>query len=134
MKRIAAFLLISVMAISACSSSSGSGLTGKAWQWQASADPALPMPGVVPDPGSYTATFNTDGSINVKADCNNVNGTYKQTGSSLTISFGVTTLAACPSGSLDSIFLAGLEKAASYAIANDALTITLSDTGTMSFK
>ena len=59
------------------------------------------MPGVVPDPGSYTATFNTDGSINVKADCNNVNGTYTQTGSSLTISFGVTTLAACPSGSLD---------------------------------
>jgi len=134
MKRIVAFLLISVMAVSACSSSSGSGLTGKAWQWQSGTDPGTPMPGVVPDPQNYTATFNTDGSINVKADCNNANGTYKQSGSSLTIAFGVTTLAACPSGSLSTAFLAGLEKAASYAIANDTLTITLSDTGTMSFK
>ncbi|MFI5262077.1 MAG: hypothetical protein ACHQZR_05950, partial [Candidatus Limnocylindrales bacterium] len=63
-----------VALVAACSS--GSGLTGKAWQWSSGTEPGSPMPGVVPDPASYTATFNSDGSINVKADCITSTGTY----------------------------------------------------------
>jgi heat shock protein HslJ len=133
-KRLIVVAMGLALALALVGCSSGSSLTGKAWQWTSGTEAGTPMPGVVPDPSSYTATFNTDNSLNVKADCNNANGTYQSSGSTLTISFGVTTLAACPAGSLGSVFLAGLEKAASYAIASNVLTITLSDGGTMSFK
>ena len=123
-----------VLSIAACNSSSGSSLTGKAWQWTSGTDAGTPMPGVVPNPANYTATFNTDGTIAVKADCNNSSGTYRTSGSDLTIILGPTTLAACPAGSLSSVFLAGLPTAKSYTIANNALTITLADGGTMQFQ
>jgi heat shock protein HslJ len=123
-----------VLSVAACNSSSGSGLSGKAWQWTSGTDPGTPMPGVVPNPANYTATFNTDGTIAVKADCNNSTGTYRTSGSDLTIILGPTTLAACPPGSLSSVFLAGLPTAKSYTIANNALTITLHDGRTMQFQ
>ena len=123
-----------VAMVAACSSGSSSFLTGKAWQWSSGTEPGTPMPGVVPDPTSYTATFNTDGSINVKADCNVSNGTYTSTSTALTITLGPTTLAQCSSASLSSVFLAALPKAASYVNNSGALVITLSDGGTMTFK
>ena len=43
------------------------------------------------------------------------------------------TMAMCPEGSLSTQYVAALGKAASYAIANDQLTITLSDEGTLVF-
>jgi heat shock protein HslJ len=39
----------------------------------------------------------------------------------------------CPDGSFDTLFVHGLGRAKSYAIANDTLTITLTDEGTMTF-
>ena len=92
------------------------------------------MPGVVPDPTLYTATFNSDGTINVKADCIDAHGTYTTSSATMTITLGPTTLPECSSGSLSGLFLAALPKAASYAINSGTLTITLSDTGTMTFK
>jgi heat shock protein HslJ len=122
------------IAVVACSSNSGSGLTGKAWQWTSGTEPGTPMPGVVPNPQNYTATFNTDGTIVVKADCIDSNGTYTTSSSTMTITLGPTTLPLCSADSLSSEFLAALPKAASYSIDSGALKITLSDTGTMSFK
>jgi len=62
------------------------------------------------------------------------NGTYTSTSTALTITLGATTLVACGSASLSTVFLAALPKAASYAINSGALVITLSDGGTMTFK
>jgi heat shock protein HslJ len=129
------FLAVALaLSMAACSSSGGSDLTGKAWQWSSGTEPGTPMPGVVPNPQQYTATFNSDSSIAVKADCNNATGTYKAASPNLTITLGPTTLAMCSADSLSSVFLAGLQKSSTYAISNGALTITLSDGGTMSFK
>lgn len=125
--------LVLAVSLAACGSS-GNDLTGKAWQWSSGTEPGTPMPGVVPNPQQYTATFNSDGTINVKADCNVANGTYKAASPSLTITLGPTTLAQCAEGSLSTVFLAGLQKSSTYAIASGALTITLSDGGTMTFK
>jgi len=135
-RRLSTLVLVvsAAVAVVACNSNSGTGLTGKAWQWSSGTEPGTPMPGVVPNPAAYTATFNTDGSINVKADCNVSNGTYTTSAANLTIALGPTTLAQCSADSLSSIFLAALPKAATYSIENGALKITLSDTGTMSFK
>ena len=42
-------------------------------------------------------------------------------------------MAFCPEGSFDALFIHGLNRAKTYAIANDVLTITLDDEGTMVF-
>jgi heat shock protein HslJ len=62
-------------------------------------------------------------------------GTYKTSGSDgLTITPGISTLAICGEGSLDLVFVHSLAKAKSYAIANEQLTITLTDEGTLAFE
>jgi len=136
MKRaILAPILSLVLAVSlAACGSSGSDLTGKAWQWSSGTEPGTPMPGLVPNPEQYTATFGTDGTVSVKADCNSASGTYKASSPSLTIALGPTSTAQCAPGSLSAVFLAALPKASTYAVAGGALTVTLSDGGTMTLK
>jgi heat shock protein HslJ len=126
-------LAIGGLLLAACSSSSGSALTGKTWQWTASTTTVPASQSVVPDPENYTITFKTDGTFSGKADCNQVSGGFTTSGSELTITPGPTTLMACPEGSLDGMFLEGLGKAASYTISGSDLTITDSDAGTMQF-
>ena len=92
--------------------------------------------GVVPaaEQANYTIEFKADGTFSAKADCNQLAGTYTTSGTDgLAIVPGPMTLAACPEGSLSSQYVAALGKAASYAIANEQLTITLTDGGTLVF-
>jgi heat shock protein HslJ len=132
---VVAFALAAVILVAACSSSSGSSLTGKAWQWTASTTKVPASQSVVPDPQNYTITFNTDGTFSAKVDCNNMAGQYTTTSSGgLTIRPGPMTLAACGADSLSDIYVAELLKSKSYAIADAKLTITLTDEGTMTFK
>ena len=87
------------------------------------------------DQANYTIEFKSDGIYSAKADCNMVSGTYTTTSSGgLTIVLGPSTLVACPEGSLAPQYVAGLGNAASYAIADGQLTITLKDGGTLVFK
>ena len=51
----------------------------------------------------------------------------------LTINPGISTLALCPEGSFGDLFVHGLTRAETYEIANETLTITLKDKGTMTF-
>ena len=132
-------LVLGVVAIAtvvgACSG--GSGLTGKTWQLTAITEKVPAFQGVVPaaDQPNYTIEFKSDGSFNAKADCNQLSGSYTTTSSGgLTIVLGPSTLAACPEGSLAPQYVAALGQAASYAIASDQLTITLTDGGTLVYK
>jgi heat shock protein HslJ len=122
---------------SASASSGGANLTGKTWMLTAITEKVPAFQGVVPDAdqANYTIEFKSDGSFNAKADCNQLSGTYTTTPEGgLTIVLGPSTLAACPETSLAPQYVAGLGNAASYAIANDQLTITLKDEGTLVFK
>ena len=132
-------LVLGVVAIAtvvgACSG--GSGLTGKTWQLTAITEKVPAFQGVVPaaDQANYTIEFKSDGTYSAKADCNMVSGTYTTTSAGgLTIVLGPSTLVACPEGSLGSQYVAGLGNAASYAIADGQLTITLKDGGTLVYK
>ncbi len=121
--------------VAACSS--GSSLTGKTWQLTAITEKVPAFQGVVPEAqqANYTIEFKTDGSFQAKADCNQVGGTYTTTSSGgLTIVLGPSTLVACPEGSLADQYVQALGNAASYAIANNQLTITLKDEGTLVYK
>ena len=54
----------------------------------------------VPNPANYTIIFNTDGTLNGKADCNTFNGVYSQQ-NGFTIKLGASTMAFCGEASLD---------------------------------
>jgi heat shock protein HslJ len=129
-------LAVGIAAIlAACSG--GSSLTGKTWQLTAITEKVPAFQGVVPaaDQPNYTIEFKSDGTFNAKADCNQLSGSYTTTSSGgLTIVLGPSTLAACPEGSLAPQYVAALGQAASYAIASDQLTITLTDGGTLVYK
>ena len=96
---------------------------------------------MIPDDqqANYTITFHADGSFQAQADCNAVSGTYTTAdptadSGDLSIFLGPSTLVACPEGSFDGLFTIGLGSAASYAIADDVLTMTLVNDGTLTFS
>ena len=141
MRKLAVLFALAVGAavvVGACSSSgsgSAAGLTGKTWQWTASTTKVPASQSVVPDPENYTIEFKSDGTFNAKVDCNQLSGTYTTTSSGgLTIEPGPMTMALCPDGSLDSLYVFGLSNAQSYAIANNQLTLTLAEDATMTFS
>jgi len=130
-----ALAIAATVVIAACSS--GASLTGKTWQLTVITEKVPAFQGVVPvaQQANYTVTFNTDLSLNVKADCNSVGGTYVTTSSGgLTITLGASTKVACPEGSLADQYLAGLSSASSYTIVSNELTIVIPDGWSLIFK
>ena len=112
----------------------GSDLTGKTWRWVSSTTAAPASQSVVPDPLSYTITFNSDGTYAGKADCNQIAGSYTVSGSSLTIEAGPSTMAFCGEGSLDQVFVAGLLSTTTYKINAGSLTLTTEAGDTLTFN
>jgi heat shock protein HslJ len=136
MKKLTVFglAMAAVLLVAACNS--GGGLTGKTWQLTAVTEVVPAFQGVVPegDQSRYTITFNTDGTYNAVADCNNLSGSYTTTGTGgLTIELGPMTMVACPEGSMADMYVAALANAESYAIADNQLTITTGN-GSLAFK
>jgi len=111
-------------------------ITGAVWQWVQTLynDDRKAVPA---DPTNYTVQFQEDGTLNVKADCNQKGGTYSASAEERRLSIEIThsTMAACPEGSLEDEFVRGLTAAAIYFIKDGDLFIDLKyDTGTMKFS
>ena len=122
--------------LSACGGSDTDALTGKNWQLTAITDKTPAFQAVIPaaDQEKYQITFTTDGQFRGRADCNQIGGTYKTSGRDrIEITPGISTMAFCPSGSLDTLFVHALAQASTWAIANEQLTITLAGGGTLQF-
>jgi heat shock protein HslJ len=135
--RVVAVSFVAVVLVLAAAGCGGDGgdvaasLTGVTWEWQGSSysDDSNATPD---DPARYTVEFLEDGSLASKADCNQVQGTYTDDGSTLTIQLGPSTKAACPPDSLETEFLRDLAAAGAYALESDSLRIDLKlDTGSM---
>ena len=104
------------------------------WNWSALVETTPAAQSVVPDPENYTIVFLPDGSAPIKADCNQVGGTYSADGSSLTIVMGPTTTAFCGEESSDQQYLALLSTVASFEIDGEMLRLNLAnDAGHMVF-
>lgn len=89
------------------------------------------------DPKNYTVQFREDGTLNVKADCNQKGGIYKYSPEEKRLSIEIThsTMAACPEGSLEDEFVRGLSGAAIYFMHGGDLYIDMKyDSGTMRFS
>ncbi len=94
-------------------------LVGVTWQWEQFASGAEAFE--VSDPQNYTITFNEDGSVFARADCNNVIGQYtSEAEGSITIMLGAMTMVACPPGSLEQNFIAGLSNVSVYSFTEDS--------------
>jgi heat shock protein HslJ len=105
-------------------------LLGKVWQWyQFVGAEQKVMPD---DPASYTVEFKADGTIQVRADCNQASGRYTARRGQMSIGVMAMTLAACPPGSLSDAFVQGLEMATIYSFDGNTLLLDLPmDGGTM---
>jgi heat shock protein HslJ len=95
----------------AAAPASSSTITGVVWQWTSVTDQTTKKTDTVPAPQNYTLTFNPDGTLTGKADCNNFAGTYSQSGG-FTIKITTSTQAYCGEASLDTKYLSLLSQVA----------------------
>jgi heat shock protein HslJ len=86
------------------------------------------------DPSRYRLRLEPDGTLRVQADCNGAGGTYRLEQSRITIVISHSTMAACPLGSHERVFLRDLAAASVYFVREGKLFLDLKyDTGTMEF-
>jgi heat shock protein HslJ/uncharacterized protein YraI len=109
-------------------------LVGSTWQWVGGLETPSAPKLVVPTPENYTLTFNADGTLNIKADCNAVRGSYELSGDQLSIELGASTLVACEPDSLSDQFLAQLSQAKRAGNGYGNLVIVLAGGGEMYFQ
>jgi heat shock protein HslJ len=115
-------------------STSGGSLTGVTWQLTNVKFDGQSTSNTTSQPDHYTIQFQSDGTANVKADCNMAHLTYTTNGNQLTIKAGPTTLVYCGSASLSDQYLHALQQATSYTLQGNTLTINTGSNGTMNFK
>jgi heat shock protein HslJ len=127
-------LIPGILAACTSNSSSGGSLTGVTWQLTSVKFDGQNTNSIISEPGLYTITFQTNGTANVKADCNMASLTYTTNGNQLTIHAGPMTLAYCGTASLSSEFVNALEQATSYSLQGSTLTINSGSNGTMDFR
>lgn len=119
----------------ACTSGSTSGgsLTGVVWQLTNVTFDGQTTNNIISEPTKYTIQFQTNGTANVKADCNVAVLSYSTNNNKLTIKAGPMSLAYCGTGSLSSEFVNALQQATSYSLQNNTLTINTGSNGSMIF-
>ena len=103
------------------------------WQWTQFTDPNNQT--VIPDPENYALVFLADGRFNIIADCNSGSGSYTADGSSITISIGALTQAACGEESLSDQFMQYLGYVVTYVFDNGRLVLNMkADAGNLIFQ
>ena len=108
-------------------------LTGTVWKWTGSIfnDGKQNTPD---DANKYLLQFLPEGRVSIKADCNQVGGTYTVKDNQLSITTGPSTLVACPPGSSDQEYLRQLGLVSSYFIKDGNLVLEFKlDSGSMTF-
>ena len=97
-------LLLATACATAPSPTPTNSIQGILWQWVSVTNHTTSETTTVPNPENYTITFNADGTLNGKADCNSFSGTYSQE-NGFAITLGATTMAFCGEASLDQQYL-----------------------------
>jgi len=128
-------LIILTIALAACSGGEPE-IVSTTWQWEAFQDTAGLNDINVSNPENYTLTLNEDGTASIKADCNQVIWAYELDESQLSFdTMCPSTLAMCPEGSLDQLFLERLGNTVTFVIEDGKLFLNLfADSGNMVFR
>jgi heat shock protein HslJ len=97
-----------LMAAAACvplvTPTPSSSIIGIVWQWTSVTNQTTKETTAVANPENYTITFNADGTLEGKADCNSFTGTYSQQ-NGFSVTLGASTMAFCGEASLDQQYL-----------------------------
>jgi heat shock protein HslJ len=113
-----------------------SAIVGIQWQWTQLIETQPASQSMIANSENYVLVLNADGSVNLTADCNQLQWTY--TTEADTISFntlGPSTLAYCGDDSSDQIFLAKLGVGGTWRVENGRLVLDLNENaGTMVFQ
>ena len=110
------------------------GLVGVHWRWVHFSPPGAAPPLVPQHPERYWLEFRADGGLAFQADCNRGAGTWTHQGAELKLQALATTLAACPTGSLDSRFTQLLGAVRRASVLGRTLLLRLSDGGVLHFE
>jgi heat shock protein HslJ len=131
---LALISLVAAVAVAGCQS--GDSLAGPTWQWTAQQVTNSAGQPLAPDPANYTIEFLTDGTVNVKADCNSLTGTYTVgIPVDLTINLATASMASCGDLSLDRVYLEYLGRTSSYSTDSGGLKLFFAtDVGAMQFR
>lgn len=134
---LAGLLIASATLFGACASEQGGDITGTTWRLVSLETQRPQFSAIVPVEGqaNYNILFNEDGTFSAKADCNQLAGTYEIVSDGvLTIAPGPVTLAECGEDSFSNEYIQALGQAGSYTIAENQMTITLLDDGTLTYR
>jgi uncharacterized lipoprotein YbaY len=109
-------------------------LTSVVWNWTEFTDPVQGTQ-AIEDPTLYTVDFMEDGTVGIKADCNNGSGSFvADEDGAIDITVGAVTLALCAEDSLSDQFIQYLDAAAIYFFEDGDLFLDLPvDSGTLHF-
>ncbi|MCJ7716839.1 MAG: META domain-containing protein [Anaerolineales bacterium] len=129
-------LIILLTFAAACSNQvTGADISDITWQWVSLVENEPASQSVVLNPENYTIYLNSDGTLNIQADCNMVSGSYAVEENTLTLELGPSTMAFCGEESLDLMFTELLNSVESYTIENNQLVLNLdNNTGKMTFN
>src|SRR3954453_23504823 len=133
---IVCLVVVASLLVAACGGPSST-LTGTTWYVTAGSEAVPAWQWVVPpaSQGSYTIQFNSDGTFAGKADCNQVSGSYKTSGSDrMEIAPGPTTMAFCGEDSKDVLYISLLGQVSNFKTSGTDLTLTLKDSGTLQYS
>lgn len=124
-------LFIPPATVEAAAASNLDTLTDSTWQWVSFTDPVQQFE--VEQPENYTLDFQPDGTLSIKADCNQVVASYSASEEgALSVQPGPATLAACPPGSRGEEFVQKLGFGAIYFFQDGHLFIDMmADGGTL---
>jgi len=127
--------LVSLVMAACGGKTSSEAVVDIAWQWSSLSQTEPSSLSLTPDPENYTLTLLTDGTLNIKADCNMVSGSYNLDGTAISIELGPSTMAFCGEQSLDVQYLQLLGEVESFRITDGQLILVLEDNaGEMTFQ
>jgi heat shock protein HslJ len=144
MGRLVLFVLLAVMTLGGCATSSGRSDTAarstdpqtalnQTWQWAATITPVEKI--TVQNPERYTIRLSDEGKAQIRFDCNRGGGEYKISEGKLSFGPLLSTRMACPPDSLDATFMRDLQRVVSFFVENGTLYLELPyDSGTMQFR
>ena len=115
----------------------GGDIIGTSWQLLSytTRDPAAGGEVPAAERFKYTIAFAEGGTFSATADCNVLIGTWTATATGgLAIVPGPSSIVLCGEGSNSDLYILALTNSASYVIANNGLTITLEDGGTLVYE
>ena len=84
--------------------------------------------------GGETCSISIYGTFSAQVDCNQLAGSYTAgADGSMSIIPGPMTMAMCPEGSLDGLYLVALGNVTGWAVDGGTMNLTLTDGGTLEF-